>query len=94
MNVSHDRPLPHGLPSHMRPSPRCCAADQALKVREMAHLEREQQADGLQTLLAAVHVVAQKQIVGLGREATILKQPQKVRVLPVDITWAGSMSIN
>jgi hypothetical protein len=38
-----------------------------------AHLEREQQADGLQALLAAVHIVPQEQVVGLRREAAVLK---------------------
>lgn len=34
-----------------------------------AHFEREQQANGLQALLATVDIVPQEQVVGLGREA-------------------------
>ena len=34
----------------------------------------------------SVNVVSQEQIVGLGREASILKQPEQVCVLAVDIT--------
>ena len=49
----------------------------------------QQQADGLETLLAAVHVIPQEQIVGLGRVAPVLEQPQQVRVLPVDIACTG-----
>lgn len=46
----------------------------------------QQKADGFQRLLPPVHIVTQKQIVAFWREATILKQPQQVVVLPVDIT--------
>lgn len=35
----------------------------------------QQQADGLQRLLATVHIVPQEKVVALWREATILKQP-------------------
>lgn len=34
----------------------------------------QQQADGLQTLLAAVYIVAQKQVVRRGGKTTVLKQ--------------------
>lgn len=50
-------------------------------------LVRQQQADGLQGLLASVHIVTQEQVVALWWEAAILKKPQQVIVLPVDITW-------
>ena len=46
----------------------------------------EEEAYRLQRLLASVHVVPQKQVVGLGREPTVLKQPQQVVKLPVDVT--------
>jgi len=36
----------------------------------------EQQADCLQWLLAAVDVVAEEEIIALGREAAVLEQPQ------------------
>lgn len=62
----------------------------------------QQQADGLQRLLAPVHVVAQEQVVALWREAAILEQPQKVIVLAMDVTWdpgnqvstRGSLNVN
>lgn len=50
-------------------------------------LVRQQQADGLQRLLPSVHIVAQEQVVGLWGEAAILKEPQQVCVLSVDVTW-------
>lgn len=43
-----------------------------------AHLEGQQQADGLQALLPSVHVVAQEQVVRLWRETAILEQSQEV----------------
>lgn len=46
----------------------------------------QQQADGLQRLLAPVYVVPQEEVVALWREATILKQPQKIIVLTMDVT--------
>lgn len=35
----------------------------------------QQQADGLQRLLATIHIVPQEEVVALWREATIFKQP-------------------
>ncbi len=46
----------------------------------------QQKTDGFQRLLPPVHVVTQEQVVALWREAPILKQPQQVVVLPVDVT--------
>lgn len=36
-------------------------------------LVREEEADGLETLLAPVDVVAQEEVVGFGREAAVLE---------------------
>lgn len=47
----------------------------------------QQQADGLQGLLASVYIVPQKQVVALWRKAPIFKQPEQIIVLPMDITW-------
>lgn len=47
----------------------------------------QQETDGFQRLLPPVHIVSQKQVVALWREAPILKQPQQIIVLPVDITY-------
>lgn len=45
----------------------------------------KQQADGLERLLASVHVVAKEQVVGLRRETAIFKETQQVVILSVDI---------
>ena len=63
-------------------------APQNEKVLRVLDLVRKQQADGLHALLASVDIVAQKQIVGVGREAAVLKQAEQVVVLPVDIACA------
>ena len=49
----------------------------------------QQQADGLQGLLPPVHIVTQEQVVALRGEAAILKEPQQVVVLAMDVTWGG-----
>ena len=54
----------------------------------------QQKADGLQGLLAPIHVVAEEEVVGLGREAAVLKQPQQVCVLTVDVTCGGGRYCN
>jgi hypothetical protein len=55
------------------------------EVFRVLDLVREKQADGLEALLAAVDVVAQEQVVGLGGEATVLEQAEEVCVLTVDV---------
>ena len=42
----------------------------------------QEQADGLETLLAAVNVVAEEEV---GREAAVLEKAEQVRVLAVDV---------
>ncbi len=54
----------------------------------------QQQADGLQRLLPSVHVIAQEQIVSLRREAAVLKEPQQVRVLAVDVACARGARVS
>ena len=54
----------------------------------------QQQADGLQGLLASVHVVAQEQVVALGREASVFKQPKQVVVLAVDVACGGRQRVS
>ena len=58
-----------------------------------AYLVCKQQANGFQTLFATVNVVPQKQIVGLGWEPSVLKQPEQVRVLSVNITCADQKAL-
>lgn len=49
-------------------------------------LVSQQEADGLKRLLPSVHIIAQKEIVRLRGETTVLEQPQQVSVLTMDIT--------
>ena len=60
------------------------------KVLWVFDLVRQQQADGLERLLAAVHIVAHKEVVGFGREPAVLKEPQKIKVLAVDVAYPGN----
>jgi hypothetical protein len=46
----------------------------------------EEQADGLERLLATVYVVAQEEVVGLRWETAILEQAEQIVVLAVDVT--------
>lgn len=62
-------------------------SSQQKEVFRVFDLVRQQQADGLQGLLASVHVVAEEQVVALRWEAAILEKPQQVIVLPVNVTW-------
>ncbi len=45
----------------------------------------EQEADGFEALLATVNIIAEEEVVGIGRETTILKEAKKVIVLAVNI---------
>lgn len=45
----------------------------------------KQKADGLERLLASVYVVAKEEVVGLGREATVLKESEKIIILAVNV---------
>ena len=63
------------------------AAEQE-EVLGVLDLVGEQQADRLERLLAAVHVVAEEQVVGLWREAAVLEEPQQICVLAVDVSCA------
>jgi len=60
-------------------------AAQQEEVFRVLDLVREQQAHALQPVLPAVHVVAEKEVVCLRREAAVLKEAQQVVVLPVDV---------
>ena len=45
----------------------------------------QEQADGLERLLASVHVITKEQIIGFRREATVLEQAEEIVVLTVNI---------
>ena len=55
------------------------------EVLGVLHLVRQEKADHLQTLLAAVDVVAEEQVVRLGREAAVLEEAEQIAVLAVHI---------
>ena len=59
-------------------------AAQEEEVLGILDLVREQQANGLERLLATVNVVAEEEVVRLRRETAVLKQPQQVKVLGGD----------
>lgn len=61
-------------------------AAQDEEVLRVLDLVREEEADGLERLLAPVDVVAEEEVVGFGREAAVLEQAQEVVVLAVDVT--------
>jgi len=60
-------------------------ATQDKEVLRVFDLVGEEQADGLERLLATIHVVAKEEIVGLGRETTVLEEAEQVIILPVNI---------
>mmetsp|Transcript_59058 Transcript_59058/g.156806 ORF Transcript_59058/g.156806 Transcript_59058/m.156806 type:complete len:200 (+) Transcript_59058:690-1289(+) len=51
------------------------------EVLGVLNLVGKQEADALETLRATIDVVSKEQVVGLGREATVLKKTQEIRVL-------------
>jgi len=57
------------------------------EVLRVLDLVRKQEADNLKALLPSVHVIAQEEVVCVGWEATVIKQTQKIVVLPVDIAY-------
>ena len=49
-------------------------------------LEREQQADSFQALLAAIHIVAKEEVIRLGWEPAIFEKAQEIIVLSMYVT--------
>jgi hypothetical protein len=62
-------------------------AAQDEKVLRVFDLVSQKQANYFQTLLSAIDVIAQEQVVALRREPTILEQTEKVIVLTVNIAY-------
>lgn len=60
-------------------------AAQDEKVLGILDLVGEEQADGLQRLLATIDVVTEEEVVGLWWEAAVLEQAQQIVVLSVDV---------
>lgn len=61
-------------------------APQEEEVLRVLDFVSQQKAYSLQGLFASVHIVPKEQIVALRREPTILKEPQEIIVLTMDIT--------
>ena len=61
-------------------------ASEEEEVLRVLHLVGEEEADGLQTLFAAVDVVTEEEVVGLGRVAAVLEETQQVVELAVDVS--------
>jgi hypothetical protein len=60
-------------------------AAQDEEVLGILDLVRKEEANGLERLLAPVDVVAQEEVVGLGREPAVFKQTKKIVVLSVNV---------
>jgi len=65
-------------------------AAQHEEVLRIFDLVRQQQAYRFQRLFTAVNVVSEEQVITFRWKATVLKQPQQVVILSVDITWYTS----
>ena len=66
-------------------------APQEEEIARILDFVGHEQADGLETELAPVDVVPQKEIVGLGWVLAVIEKPQQVGVLAVDVAcvWRG-----
>ena len=62
-------------------------ASQEEEILWVLDLVGQEEADGLHGLLPSVYVVPQEQVVGVWWEGAILKQPQQVRVLAMDVAY-------
>jgi hypothetical protein len=60
-------------------------ATQQEEVLRVLNLVGEEEADGLEGLLATVNVVSEEEVVGIGRESAVLEESQKIVVLAMDI---------
>lgn len=56
------------------------------EVFRILNLVGEEEADGLQRLLASINVISKEEIICLWREAAVLEQTEKIIVLAVDVT--------
>lgn len=67
-------------------------ASEQEKVLGVLDFVSEQEAHGLEGLLATVDVVSQEEVVCIGGEATVFEQSEQVVVLPVNITYKNTIS--
>jgi len=63
-------------------------ASEKEEVLRVLDLVGQQETDGLHGLLPSIHVVPQKQVVGVRGERPVFEQPKKVCVLTVDVSWS------
>ncbi len=61
-------------------------ASQDKEVFRILDLVGKEEADNFQALLAPIHIISKEEVVGLRGEATVLKQPEDISVLSVDIS--------
>ena len=61
------------------------ASEQEKFVREFDFV-REEKGYGFDALFSSVHIVSEEQVAGLRWKPAHLKQPEKIRVLAMDIT--------
>lgn len=61
-------------------------ATQDEEVLRVFDLVCEEQADGLERLLASVNIITKEQVICLRRESTIFEQAEEVIILAVDVT--------
>lgn len=55
----------------------------------VAHLEGQQHEEGLDAVPSAIHIVAQEDVVGIGRVPSDLEELEQVVELPVDVPADG-----
>ena len=60
-------------------------AAQQKEILRILDLVGEQQADSFETLLAAIDIVAEEEIVGLRGESAVLEQTEKIVILTVNV---------
>ena len=66
-------------------------ASQQEEVLGVLNLVAQQKAHCFNRLLSAVNVVTKEEVIGLGREASILEDPQQVIVLSMDVTYTSKL---
>jgi hypothetical protein len=63
------------------PTSACCAQQHDA----FPNLVSQKQTDGLQALLAPIYIVSQEKVIGFRWESAIFKQPEKIRVLAMNV---------
>lgn len=58
-----------------------------------SYLISKEEAYGFQTLLSTIYIVAEKEVIGFGREATVFKQSKEIIVLSVNVACRGQKGL-